>query len=252
MTLNTSPGLTYLHNIPLKHPGADCALLGVMPGSRTIYSEEIYTDDAWIARHMHTFEGEQLHSVDEDHGRVQDFSPIEPPPEALRPSAGWHTQMLNYRGPRHRGMRDEERIDRVVRPISIAARMDLLRRLRLDLPPPLVLGLAESYVISEAMLLPPDDFVVCRRLRLAYALTETRHDAEGQPYNYDTLVFHVIHRYDRATGDAEVPVETALAGLPGAALNRPLDCLLCDGHLFVADGGTAEAPGAVHIWRVQG
>ncbi len=34
-------------------------------------------------------------------------------------------------------------------------------------------------------------------MRLAVALTEERIDADGQPYDYDTLVLYLAHFYER-------------------------------------------------------
>ncbi len=67
----------------------------------------------------------------------------------IKPQTGWHTMALNFAGPRHRGMRAPERTLDLVRPLSIQEKMALIDRFRLDVPPPLLLGIAESYVLAE-------------------------------------------------------------------------------------------------------
>lgn len=252
MTAANLPQFVYEHAIPLKHHG-DCALLGVDPHTRLIYSEEVYEDgeDIWMARHIHHVDGTQIDSADEDFGRNRAPRLIDAPPHALRSQTGWHTQSLNFHGPRHRGMREEERIADLVRPLSVMAKMRLADHLQLQIPPPHILGLAESYVLSEVELLRPRHYIVCRRLRLAYALSQTQHDQHGQPYNYDTHVFHLLHVFDRELMDIEAPLETAFEGLPGVVLRRPLDCLRHEDRLFVADGGTSDQPGTLHLWHID-
>lgn len=251
MTAANMPRLQYERAIPLKHHG-DCALLGVVPIENLIYSEEVYEDgdDLWMARYIHRFDGTPVDYEDEDYGRNPTPRQLDPPPYALRSQPGWHTQSLNFHGPRHRGMREDERIADLVRPISMMAKMRLVEHLKLDIPPPHILGLAESYVMAEIELVRPRYYLICRRLRLAYALPTVRHDGAGSPYNYDTHVFHLAHTFDRELMDIETPLDTALEGLPGIKLQRPLDCLMHENRVFVAEGGTEEQPGAIHLWHV--
>jgi hypothetical protein len=163
---------------------------------------------------------------------------------------GWNGKPLDFLGPRHRGLRDLERVADIVRPLEVATKFRIARQLNLAIPPALLLGLAESYVIAEAELIRPTDYLVCRRLRLAYALPEIQRDANGTPYDYDTLVVYIAHPYRREMGH-EAPVETVFAGLPGVQLNRPMDVILVDGHLFIADGGAGNIPARIHTWQVE-
>ncbi len=250
MTDLTPPRLTYVRAIPLKHYG-DAALLGVDPAQKTIYSEEIYDDDAWMARHVHGYDGTKVDSSDEDHGKTVSPRFIDAPPEAIRSTSGWHTQSLNFHGPRHRGMREDERIIGTVRSISMMAKMRLIEHLGLDVPPPRILGLAESYVMAEIEIVRPRHYIVCRRFRLAYALPQIQHDASGQPYDYDTTIFYLLHAFDNQLMDIETPIETALEGLPGPTLKRPMDCLMADGHIFAVEGGTTGSPATIHLWRIE-
>ena len=73
--------------------------------------------------------------------------------------------------------------------------MALIAKFKLDLIPPMLLGVAESYVLAKPNSTPGSVFV-CRRLRLAVALPETRLDEDNQPYDYETHVIYLAHFYD--------------------------------------------------------
>jgi hypothetical protein len=240
--------LSYLSTIHFTHHG-DCGLLGVTP-DMTIYVEEIYDDESWIAQSAIHIDGSNRRTVDEDYGANTSVEPLPLPPDIIRPHSGFETmKALNFGGARHRGLRSEDRIQDTARDLDIHTKMTLIDTLKLPVAPPMILGLAESYVISEALIIRPNLFVVCRRLRIAYALAESKTDSDNQRYDYDTLVIQVAHLYDREQ-DADVSMEDALNGLPGVDLHRPTDCLICNDHLFISDGGTAEGKSAVHIWKI--
>ena len=243
-----SPPFEYLSTFPLLHHG-DCSLLGVST-NLTLYVEEIYGDDGWLAQHALSFDGTVLASVDESSGAAQDLTPLQLPDDLIEPHRGWHTMSLNFTGPRHRGLRGPERLDDLVRPITVQDRFALVKQLKLEIPPPMLLGLAESYVIAEASIEYPHLFLVCRRLRLAYALPEEQVDDDGEPYNYDTIVRYAAHIVD-TSAEQELPLSELLRDLPGAAFCRPMDCLLYNERLFIADGGNSERSSAVHIWRLR-
>jgi hypothetical protein len=128
--------------------------------------------------------------------------------------------------------------------------MQLASQLALPVPPPLIIGIAESVVLAEALITPPATFMVCRRLRLACALPETRRDSDGLPYDYDTKVIYTAHPYAADSGDIELPPDDVLGGLPGVRLRRPMDCMVCHGHLFIADGGMTDHNSRIHIWKI--
>jgi hypothetical protein len=253
--------LRYLTSLPLKYAG-DCSLIGVRHHQAheiqgdllrwTVYAEEIYGDEGWLAQHALTMTGEFMTSIDEDGGRNQSISPLPLPDDLLKPRPVWNTMKLNYAGPRHRGMREPERLMDILRPISVADKFAIAKRLRLKIAPPMLLGIAESYVLSEALVLHPDVFFVCRRLRLAYALAEPAVDADDEPYDYDTLVTHSAHYYDR-DGDGEPALIDALTALPGVELRRPMDCLIDHDTLFIADAARPgdPQPSAIHVWRID-
>ncbi len=242
------PALHHIISLSLRHEG-DCYLRGVTP-DLSIYVEEVYGDDDWMAQHALQLDGTVLASADEQFGENPQFSPIPLPQDIVTPAPLRHSLHLNFTGPRYRGLRESERIADLVSPLSVQDKITLTRRLELDLPPPLVLGLAESTVLAEAVLSPPDVYLVCRRCRLAYALPEPRFDAANLPYDYDTRVFYAVHIYDSACDD-ELSTEQLFAGLPSVALHRPMDCLVAHDHVWVAEGGAEGRPSAVHVWRVE-
>lgn len=243
LSLPTSQHLTTL---TLRHAG-DCSLLGVTPDG-TIYAEEVYGDDGWVAQHELQPDGTFVRSADEAGGANGDLQPLTLPPTAVKPATGWKTMALNFAGPRHRGRRELERISDLVRPLTLDEKLAALRRLQLDVPPPYLLGLAESYVLAECAVVRPNLYFVCRRVRLAFALPEQRLDADGQPYDYDTQVFYAAHFQDCT----QEPVFTdLLSDLTDTPLHRPMDCLLLGDRLYIADGGAGERLSAIHVWRLE-
>lgn len=241
-------GLTFVRTLPLQH-GGDCSILGIAPDF-TLFVEEAYTADAWIAQHQITLEGDILQSVDEDFGQNPTVTPLQVPLECTAPQRGLHTQSLNFSGPRHRGVRDLERVAEMVRPLPIHARMRLAQHIGADVSPAFILGIAESYVLSEAQIARPHSYVVCRRVRVAYALPQPALDRHGSPYDYDTQVLYLAHLHQRGRDDDDLLAE-AQDTLPTADLYRPMDCALRADFLFVADGGDETRRSAVHIWRVD-
>jgi hypothetical protein len=239
--------LLYIKTIDLHYDG-DCHLLGVTP-DLTIYVEEVYTPDAWIAQHRISPGGDIVTSVDEQGGEVE-IQPLRLPADLVEPQPVWQTAGLNFTGPRLRGLREPERAASVVQPIEIGDKIVLVERLNLPVMPPLLLGLAESYVVAEAALHPPRWYVVCRRIRLAYALTEARMDSDGLPYDYDSLELYAAHLVDLEQAD-DLRLLNALDGLPGPALHRPMDCVIVNDHLVIADGGGDSQRNRVHLWQIE-
>lgn len=202
----------FITSLPLAHTG-DCGLIGIA-ADLTIYAEEMYGEDGWLAQHALKLSEKTIAFSDENSGLNRDFEILQLPDDLARSQPCKHTTALNFGGARHRGMREPERIAELVRPLTIQTKMTLIERLKLNIMPPMLLGIAESYVLAEAPLMSPDVFMVCRRLRLAYILTQVKADADHQPYDYDTLVLYIAHDYNPSIDD-EIPPERALAGLPG-------------------------------------
>lgn len=219
-----------------------------MSADGTLYVEEMY-GDGWLAQHALAHDGTRVASVDEDEGARHHVTPLELPPDLVRPQRGWHSAALNFAGPRHRGLREAERVADLVRPVSVADKMALAGQHQLEIPPPMILGLAESFVLAEAALNPPHSYLVCRRVRFAYAMATVCTDAENQPYDYDTFVVYWAHVYHRERDEASA-LPAPDTRLQGVTLNRPMDCLLHGDQLVIADGGDARTRARLHLWRL--
>lgn len=240
------PPVTHITTLPLRHNG-DCSLLAVTPAG-TVYVEEFYGDAGLVAQHEVLLDGSFAQSVDEGLHTGQDLKPLALPPNAARPKPGWHAMPLNFTGARHRGMRVPERVADVVQPLALQDKMAFTERLKLNLPAPMLLGIAESYVLAECDILRPNFYFVCRRMRFAVALPEIQLDAEQQPYDYETRVVYVAHFYDRSE---ELPHDAVFTQLTDVPLHRPMDCLLLGDRLFIADGGAGDRLSAVHVWQIE-
>lgn len=237
--------LNHIVSIPLKQYG-DCNIVGVTPDGE-IYVEEIYSDDGWTIQHKIRPNGEIITSYDEQEPSSHH---LVMPSNLIKPMRVWNTMALNFAGARHRGKRSLERVDELVRTLTIHEKIALLKYLKLDILPSHLLGLAESYVLAEATVIHPNVFVVCRRLRAAYVLSSERIDEYGDPYDYDTQPFYVVHFYDR-TGDEEVSLTAMLDGFPNVTFCRPMDCMIAKNRLYVADGGEAGRLSQLHIWSLD-
>ncbi len=231
---------------PLSHAG-DCSLLGV-GGDGSLFVEEIY-GDGWVAQHALSADGTLIASVDEQNGDATDLQPLPLPDDLKQPHAGWHTMPLNFSGPRQRGLREPERVLELVKPLTFAEKLLLHQRYALDVPP-LLLGLAESYVMAEAPLAGAWLFVVCRRIRVAAALPQPEHDEGGAAYDYDTRVLYLAHLFDRASDEPPTLLDPE-TDLISPALKRPMDCLVAGDRLYVADGGENERLSTIHIFQTH-
>lgn len=242
------PTFTHIQSVTLNYNG-ECSLLGVDRDDK-IYVEERYTNDYWGAQHIISADGDFLHTEDDDYGHNQAVTPVPVPADAAKPHPGWHTNKLNFSGPRHRGLREHERVAETVKSLPMPLKMRVVERLNLDIMPPLLLGLAESYVMSEVELIRPHTYLVCRRLRFAYALQATQKDANGQPYDYDTTVLHIAHVHQRGEDGLE-ELATGLDSFAGITLNHPMDCITREDRLYMADSGLEQAANRVHIWQIN-
>ncbi len=238
--------VAHRRTLPLSHSG-DCGLIGIASDG-TIYADEVYGENGWVAQHALRPDGTLVQSIDEQAGAAGDIEPLDLPPEIVKPRSGWQTMALNFAGPRHRGLREPERTLDLVQPLGIQEKMALVDRLKLDILPPLLLGIAESYVLAETEIVRPNLYFVCRRLRIAVALPETRLDEAGQPYDYDTLAIYLAHFYDRSE---ELRFLDCFGDLTSVPLQRPMDCLRVGNLLYIADGGEADRLSAIHVWQID-
>ncbi len=226
----------------LKH--SDKCYLIAIDLLRNIYVEEYY-DEAYIAQHSISAEGELLKSIDENYGKSE-ISPLKIPENAILPQNPLD-HPLNFTGMRFRGMREEEKVMEWVKPLSVMEKMPLLQALQLTISPMMIFGIAESRVLSETKF-SATETILCRRIRLLQALAEVQLDEAGLPYDYDTITFQVIQSYDTETETAS-PFLASIQYF--SELSQPMDCIYSDGRLIVANAGDDNNPAAVHIFQYQ-
>jgi hypothetical protein len=222
-----------LCNISLRYMG-DCALLGIT-NTGQLYVEE-YTDDDFI-QHQLTLDGSLLAS-----GLLEI-------PEILVEPLTPSEHALNFSGGRQRGLREADRVSEWVQALPVMEKMALISQLKLTIPPMLLLGIAESRVLSAAFI-TDSVAVVCRRVQLAHALAEQHIDAGGLPYDYDTLVLHLAQLYD-AENDSIASVAESASGIGGVVLQRPLDCMTHDDKLIIADASDGTQTSRILIYQIM-
>jgi len=262
--------LTFKHvrSIPLFY-NAWCGLLGV-DAELNIYAEEIY-EDTWAAQYKFSFTGELLQRLDEERGQNSGYARLELPPGTVTPHSALAAAALNFGGGRWHGNLEADRVRDLARPLSLADRQWLVAA---GLGPaemlPYILGIVDSYVSSEAEV-RPNQFVICRRLRLAYvSVPETPRPAPGshtaEAENYDSIELALVQQFDPA--DAERPLHESWLGpnALGITPNWPVDVVTRDGYLFLADvalplssGSHSDlspqrrgrGPSRIHVLRIE-
>ncbi|NWF68678.1 MAG: hypothetical protein HXY40_06310 [Chloroflexi bacterium] len=239
--------LAYHKTLTMRHHGA-CYLRGVSTDLQ-LYAEEIYGEDDLLARYVFHIDGTMLAYADETEIPYTNSVTLLPP-AAHRPTPPTHTRALNFDIGLRRGQREPERIQEIVPPLKIQEKMEIVKAAALAILPPLLFGLTESTVLAEAPLYPPQHYLVCRRLRLAYGLPQPKRDTRGLLYDYDSAVLHIVHAYQvGVTPSLTEALSASKTLLPGVALCTPLDCLSYQDYIFVADGGDTRCPAAVHVWK---
>lgn len=240
--------LTFKHvrSIPLFYD-AWCGLLGV-DAELNIYAEEIY-EDTWAAQYKFSFTGELLQRLDEERGQNPGYTRLELPPGTVTPHSALAATALNFGGGRWHGNLEADRVRDLARPLTPADRQWLvaagLQRVEML---PYIVGIVDSYVSSEAEV-RPNQFVICRRLRLAYvSVPETHRPAPGSHIgdaeNYDSVELALLQQFDPA--DAERPLHESWLGpnTLGITPNWPVDVVTRDGYLFLADVALPLSPGS--------
>jgi hypothetical protein len=245
----SAPSVAKHHqSLTLQHHG-DCALLGVRP-DLTLYAEEIYGEDDDLSRCALRLNGKFFDCVEEGAFGVHQVLALSA--DLIDPRPVQHTHALNFSLGLQRGRREDERIAQVVHALTLQEKMAVTRYMGLNIMPPLMLGIVESVVLAEALWQAPSHYLVCRRFRFAYALTQPRTDTHGQQYDYDTLTMHVA--YIHPIGADEYPLDKLLEDSQtlwgNVKLYRPMDCLIYQDHLFVADGGDKTRLSTVHVWEI--
>jgi hypothetical protein len=226
--------------ISLFHQG-DCSILGLSPDG-SLYAEEFY-DENFIAQY-HIRNRRIIATIDEDAGQ-RDIVPFSLPDGAILPDRP-PKHPLNYRGLRYRGLREEDHLQDWIMPLHLMEKMPLLSALSWGLPPMLLLGIAESQVLSQAQL--DEEWLVCRRLLLAFALPERRYDDTGLAYDYDSRAVYLLHSYS----EESIPSLHESLHFGGEVLQRPMDILCHDSQLILADGGDIGRKSRLLLWEKEG
>ncbi len=173
------------------------------------------------------------------------------PADLIAPQTPGAPHPLDKTATRLRGLRETDRLADWLYALPIADKMALMPHLPLPpgITPMQILGISESRVLSIATL-TPDVSLLCRRLRLAYALPGPQVDADGLPYDYDSLTLHLLHTHAITDADDALLTTEHLSEFAGVGLHQPVDCLSHAGYLYIADDGGGQQPNRLHIWRI--
>lgn len=237
--------LELLATIELSHAG-DCALLGV-DRAGCVYVEELYGDHDWLAQHKISLSEGLLESVDERCGAVTLDKPLSLPALYRSPSQVNVFDHLNFTGARWHGRLADERLEDMLRDLSIAEKIALVDYLDWDIDPLRLLGVAASIVLSCCKY-SDGEFLVCRRIRVAFRLPLPAQDHPGfdRDYDYDSLEVHLLHCLP---ADArELPDLTEC--LSDLDLCRPLECMRIGQRIYLADGGEGAIKSALHVFEI--
>lgn len=241
---------THLRSIPLFY-NEWCGLLGV-DERLNIYVEEIY-EDTWAAQYQFSFTGELIQRVDERRGQDDSYVRLALPPDIRKPQPARAAAVLNYGGARWHGDLEADRVVDLAVPLSPEERRYLVKMgLQSEEMLPYILGIIHSYVLSEAEV-RPNQFVLCRRLRVAYRLSVPQvSDESGAVKNYDSVEFALAQYFDPARPDRPLHASWLGPEALGVRLNWPMDVIAYGDVLFLADSAyRSRGPSAVHIFRIQ-
>jgi hypothetical protein len=250
--------LRHLTTTLLRYAG-DCTLLGITPDQQ-LYVEETYGDaesELYLAQHRLGADGALVASVDEAYGQ-QSLQPLPLPADLITPQIVTHSRTLRYVGGRLRGLREEERAADWVQPLTLPEKMalcDYFKRLKeihvLVASPMMILGIAESVPLAEVVLDNDgsNQLWVCRRVRIAIALTPRQTDADNEPFDYDTIPLYLIHLYDPA--NSAPLLHDSWAGLGKNDLDRPMSLLAHGDCLYIGNGGMDEQLSSIQVFRIQ-
>ncbi|MEO1288465.1 MAG: hypothetical protein AAFV93_11915 [Chloroflexota bacterium] len=222
---------------------SQCNILGVSEAN-DIYIEEYY-DEAYLVQYRMTLSGDILAVVDEEYGKTS-ITPFTLANSLQQPCHPLDHSM-NYTGLRFRGMREADKVAEWVKPMPMLEKMPLMQTLNLGVPSMMLMGIAESRVLSETQLSDRIS-LICRRVRLLIALPEIKIDEAGLSYDYETHIMHVLHTFDSET-EAYPSLHQALKQFPD--VSNPTDCLFTHEYLIVADSGYDEVVSTVHIYHLD-
>lgn len=212
----------------------------------TLYLDEVYGDEDWLARYAlrptRVFE-----CIGDENDGTASRTSIPPLPASIhRPHPPRLPSGFEFGGSRIRGLRAEERIQDLVHPLTAAEKIALASRLRLNLPPPAILGLAER-IVRGAAVLPTGGWIACVGMRIAYGLMSPRLGPNGDRIDYDSLWINILMG-DTPTDEPDLV--DVLSSPLAAATTNPVDCCLQGSQLYVVEGGINEQPGVLHIGTI--
>jgi len=220
----------------------DCKLLGITEAG-LIYAEELYGAEDWLAQHRISIDDGILETVDEARGDNMEITLFDLPDDLIEPGLRMDCDPLEFSGARLQGIAEDERIDEVVRPLTMQDKMELVDFMEWEIAPPQIVGMAESAVLAHTRM-SDDLMIVCRRVRVVYRLMNPTID-----YDYDSLNVHLLHDYKPHNNDMPELVD-CLNDIDDVVLLRPMDCLFHAGCLYVADGGEDDEVSAIHVFKL--
>jgi hypothetical protein len=221
---------------------ATCSLTGVTPDWH-IYIDET-EPDGYVTQHHYNASGALIERAIERQG--DDWLTL---PDVLLSPRWVDTHPLNTGGARWQGLRETDRVQSLAQSLSIMQKMTLIKHLGLSITPMQLIGLIESRVLCETRL-PDDSTLVCRRVRLARALPDVHYDEDGNPYDYDSVVLHLLHSYDAST-DETPDLDACLSPVGGVHLMQPQDCFYYDGRLLVCDASDGTQNSRLVLYRLK-
>ena len=235
--------VNHLCTIPLQYTGI-CHILAVTD-QQTIIVEEYYANH-FVAQHHIEPPDRFIITTDEKHGQSC-LVPIPTPAGSAVPPTTNPIPKLEHRtgAPQH-GIRADDRIDSLVYPLTMSDKIRLAEQVPVPAPPPMLIGLSESRVLSN-LTLPNDHRLICRHLRLAYALMTEKTLPSGQRINYNTVT---IHRLQFLPDDESFTPLTLTGLYTDEHLHRPTQCMRHGDRIYIADSG-GDQPNRVHIYHVQ-
>jgi hypothetical protein len=207
-----------------------------------VFVEEIYGEDDRLAQYVFRLDGTLIGLYDEGNSAFGKLVLI--PHDLTKPSSVPASHPLNFSGARLRGLREEDRIQDTVQSLTIPEKIALMSKLNLNFS---LIGIAESRVLAEAPLEIPAVTIVCRLVRVVYALPEVRLDNEQLPYDYDTVTLYLAHWY---SADHDVDLSAAIKPFEGRQMQRPMDCIIWKKWLVIAEGGNAAQTSGIHLWQI--
>jgi hypothetical protein len=234
------PTLRLAFSQALHHDG-DCALIGVDAHRGRVAIEEYYDD--WLAQYAFNADGTLIAVSDEETGMNPTPEPLPDVDLYIAPPPVGNAAALNYTGGRWRGLREEDRVSEMARPLTIGEKLALKR---FGIPTP-ILGLAESYVLAEARITGHWSVIV-RRVRVAFAVPRSE-DEEGESFDYDSLPIYLAQWFNNSGDITEAPLDQRVIALG----TRPMDAQYDPVHnrLYIADGGEIPRSGALYAYSVS-